>query len=184
MPRPKSTPTYCVDKGSGRAYVTIDGRKVPLGLANTTESRDAYDRIIGQWFSNGRRLPPCLVTSGAPQAVGPSVTVVIDAFWTHAQTYYAKPATDEAGNSILNPDGTPKRVATEQLDAYRQVLRLLKRMYASTPAAVFATAEALQNYAGTSPVTRQSGRSRVVVLRRACNKTLRATVHLWADLSR
>lgn len=49
---------------------------------------------------------------------------------------------------------------------------------------VFASAEALQNYAGTSPVTRQSGRSRVVAVRRACNKTLRATIHLWADLSR
>jgi transposase len=49
---------------------------------------------------------------------------------------------------------------------------------------VFRTAEALQNYAGTSPVTRQSGRSRLVAMRRACNKTLRATVHLWADLSR
>ena len=49
---------------------------------------------------------------------------------------------------------------------------------------VFASAEALQNYAGTSPVTRQSGRSRIVAVRRACNKTLRATIHLWADLSR
>ena len=49
---------------------------------------------------------------------------------------------------------------------------------------VFASAEALQNYVGTSPVTRQSGRSRVVAVRRACNKTLRATIHLWADLSR
>jgi transposase len=60
--------------------------------------------------------------------------------------------------------------------------RLLAELGANR--AAFATAEALQNYAGTSPVTRQSGRSRVVVLRRACNKTLRATVHLWADLSR
>ena len=50
--------------------------------------------------------------------------------------------------------------------------------------AVFATAEALQSYAGTAPVTRQSGRSRFVFVRRACNKTLRATVHLWANLSR
>jgi transposase len=49
---------------------------------------------------------------------------------------------------------------------------------------VFQSAEALQNYAGTSPVTKQSGRSRIVAVRRACNKTLRATIHLWADLSR
>ena len=60
--------------------------------------------------------------------------------------------------------------------------RLLSELGADR--AVFATAEALQGYAGTAPVTRQSGRSRVVTVRRACNKTLRATVHLWADLSR
>lgn len=48
----------------------------------------------------------------------------------------------------------------------------------------FATVEGLQCYAGTAPVTRQSGRSRSVRARLACNKTLRATVHLWADLSR
>jgi transposase len=49
---------------------------------------------------------------------------------------------------------------------------------------VFPTAEAVQRYAGTAPVTKQSGKSRLVVIRRACNRTLRATVHLWADLSR
>lgn len=49
---------------------------------------------------------------------------------------------------------------------------------------VFQEAQAIQCYAGTAPVTRQSGKSRSVVIRRACNKTLRATVHLWADLSR
>jgi transposase len=49
---------------------------------------------------------------------------------------------------------------------------------------VFASAEALQCYAGTAPVTKQSGKTRFVHLRRACNKVLRATVHLWADESR
>lgn len=49
---------------------------------------------------------------------------------------------------------------------------------------VFESAEAVQCYAGTAPVTRQSGRTRAVGVRRACNKALRATVRLWADLSR
>ena len=49
---------------------------------------------------------------------------------------------------------------------------------------VFQSAEAIQCYAGTAPVTKQSGRSRIVTVRHACNKTLRATIHLWADLSR
>lgn len=48
----------------------------------------------------------------------------------------------------------------------------------------FATAQGLQCYAGTAPVTRQSGHRHAVFVRRACNKILRATVHLWADLSR
>src|SRR5665213_1790213 len=50
--------------------------------------------------------------------------------------------------------------------------------------AVFDDPESLQCYAGAAPVTRQSGRSRHVVIRRACNLHLRATLHLWADLSR
>jgi transposase len=50
--------------------------------------------------------------------------------------------------------------------------------------AVFESAEALQCYAGTAPVTKQSGRSCFAKLRHMCNKTLRATLHLWADESR
>ena len=34
------------------------------------------------------------------------------------------------------------------------------------------------------PNSQQSGRSRRVIIRRACNTILRATVHLWADRSR
>jgi transposase len=48
----------------------------------------------------------------------------------------------------------------------------------------FGCHEALQAYAGTAPVTRQSGKRSVAHMRRACNTILRATVHLWADLSR
>ncbi len=48
----------------------------------------------------------------------------------------------------------------------------------------FDSPDALRCYAGTAPLTRQSGKKRLVCLRRACNKHLRATVHLWADLSR
>jgi len=49
---------------------------------------------------------------------------------------------------------------------------------------IFQDPQSLQCFAGVAPVTRQSGRSRIVSFRRACNMFLRATVHLWADLSR
>jgi transposase len=94
-----------------------------------------------------------------------------------------------------------------QLDAYRARINELfgqhpdRDLFGSLPGAgekiaprllaevgadreVFDDPEALQCYAGAAPVTRQSGRTRFVVIRRACNLHLRATLHLWADLSR
>jgi transposase len=44
--------------------------------------------------------------------------------------------------------------------------------------------EALQCYAGTAPISFQSGQSHRVKFRRACNKHLRTAVHQWADRSR
>ena len=44
--------------------------------------------------------------------------------------------------------------------------------------------QALQCMAGVSPVSYQSGQIDKCRLRRACNKVLRATVHLWANASR
>lgn len=43
----------------------------------------------------------------------------------------------------------------------------------------------LQCVAGTAPVTRQTGEGKgYQLIRRACNETLRTTMHLWADQSR
>jgi len=43
---------------------------------------------------------------------------------------------------------------------------------------------ALQCYAGTAPISFQSGQIHRVLFRHACNKHLRTAVHLWADRSR
>jgi transposase len=48
----------------------------------------------------------------------------------------------------------------------------------------FDSSEALQCHAGTAPVSFQSGQVKKVRFRRACQKVLRHTVHLWANLSR
>jgi transposase len=48
----------------------------------------------------------------------------------------------------------------------------------------FPNAQCLQCYGGTAPVTVQSGKMRYQQVRRACNMTLRYTIHLWADFSR
>jgi transposase len=48
----------------------------------------------------------------------------------------------------------------------------------------FDSAEGLQAYAGTAPVTFQSGQIERHLVRRACDPLLRAAVHHWANLSR
>jgi transposase len=60
--------------------------------------------------------------------------------------------------------------------------RLLSEL--GTHREVFGSPEDLACYAGAAPVTRQSGHQRITKMRRACNKVLRTTVHLWADESR
>ena len=50
--------------------------------------------------------------------------------------------------------------------------------------AEYPNADALMCQAGVSPVSYQSGQIQKCRLRRACNKILRATVHLWANASR
>ena len=59
MPRPKSLkPAFCCHKSSGRAFVKLDGKRIYLGRHGSQESKDAYDRAIGEWISRGRLAPP------------------------------------------------------------------------------------------------------------------------------
>jgi transposase len=99
------------------------------------------------------------------------------------------------------------RLLEQQLQAYRERIETLfqdhcdYRIFASLPGIGqrlgprllsefsddrdrFPAYEGLQCYAGTAPVSFQSGQIHRVRFRYACNKNLRAAVHLWADLSR
>lgn len=94
-----------------------------------------------------------------------------------------------------------------QLDAYREeIARLFARhpdgaLFASLPGlgpklgprllaeigsdrSLYPDAQSLQCVAGTAPISYQSGQIHKVFLRRHCNKLLRHSIHLWADLSR
>lgn len=99
------------------------------------------------------------------------------------------------------------RVLQQHIDAYRKKIEELfadhpdNDLFGSLPGAGdkiaprllaelgddrdrFDSHEALQCFAGTAPVTFQSGQIRRVYMRRACHKILRSTVHHWANLSR
>jgi integrase len=87
MARPKGsvgTPGYCRHKPNNRGYATIDGAAIYFpGNYGTAASRTAYDRLIGEYLANGRRLP-----SGGNDDV--RVAEIIAAYWTYCQGYYSQ----------------------------------------------------------------------------------------------
>jgi transposase len=131
----------------------------------------------------------------------------IELFSAAAKSASPNPAVTAAKSLLAITCAKQLRTLEAQLDEYRARINELfgkhpdHDLFGSLPGAgekiaprllaelgadrqVFEHHESLQCYAGAAPVTRQSGRSRLVVIRRACNMFLRATVHLWADRSR
>jgi hypothetical protein len=112
MPSVPRTPSLRRHKPSGLAVVTLDGKdhyvgSWPAGCRKAPpDARDAYDRLIAEWLSNGRRLP---TPQGAPDL---TVNDLILAFWRHAEQHYRR------------EDGTP----TNELNDYRLSLRPLREL--------------------------------------------------------
>ena len=131
MPRPKSPPSYCIHTRSNRAYTTIEGRQIQLGAASSPESQQAFDRILGEWYANGQQLPQEAPVANDAHRDGPSVAVLLERFWTHAQGYYSRPVLDDAGQPKADA-GIGLTEPTEQLNHYRQVIRLTRRAYGDT----------------------------------------------------
>lgn len=101
------------------AFVDLNGERRYLGEYNTPESQEAYNRLIAEWLETGRSkiIPP------ASTDVQPQLTVLelCAEFWSHVEKYYRR------------PDGS----ATSEQENYRQVMRPLKELYASTKVSEF-----------------------------------------------
>ena len=100
-------PKYRKHRASGQAIVTLSGQDFYLGPHGTKASRAEYDRVIAEWLANGRR-PPAADNSDL------HMLELVDAFWTHAQTYYS-------GHAHRG-----------ELGSYRLALQLVNRLYART----------------------------------------------------
>lgn len=53
MPK-KRIPSYRLHRPSGLAIVTLNGQDHYLGRWGSPQSRDEYDRLIGEWLAGGR----------------------------------------------------------------------------------------------------------------------------------
>lgn len=125
----------------------------------------------------------------------------------HAKALTGSDATIQAKSLLAISLVRMLRVLETQLELYRDKIQQLfdqhtdRDLFGSLPGAgpklaprlaaeignqrtCFPDAKALQCYAGTAPVSYQSGQIQKTHLRRMCNKHLRCTIHLMANLSR
>ncbi len=105
----RRTPTYRLHRPSGQAVVTLDGRDFYLGPHGTDASRAEFDRIVGEWLVNQRRLP-------ASATADLSVNELLVAYFRWAEGYYRQ---------------------SEELPNIRWAVRPLVALYGHTPAASF-----------------------------------------------
>lgn len=102
------------EKGrADRAFVVLDGRRIPCGRWGTPEARQRYDRAIAEWLAGGRRSPV-----RATEQI--TVAVMVDRFLHHAEQYYRK------------PDGTKEGAATTEVSNFEQIAKPLLHLYADT----------------------------------------------------
>lgn len=106
-------PKYQLHKASGQAVVTLDGRDFYLGEYNSPESKMEYNRLVGIWQVNGRRLPNDILSSAGADSL--TINELFLAYWQHAEAYYCK-------------NGKP----TTQQHAIRQAMGPLLQLYGKT----------------------------------------------------
>ncbi|MCA9179418.1 MAG: site-specific integrase [Planctomycetales bacterium] len=115
MPRlSTSVPKYRKHKASGQAVVTLSGKDFYLGPHGTKASKREYDRLVGEWQANGRRLRP------EGNAQGVSMAELLNEYRKFADGYYVK-------------NGEP----TATIYGIRAVLKLIRQNYRDAIAADF-----------------------------------------------
>jgi len=118
-PRAARLPKYALHKPSGLARVRIEGRDVYLGPHGSTESHEAYDRVIAEWLAGGR------VGGRFPGEIDPDRTTVREL----AERYERHRASGRVGAEVV-----------DKVD--RPALRRLTSLYGSTRARDFTPAAA------------------------------------------
>jgi integrase len=109
MNRRRKPPKYRLHKSSGQAVVTLSGKDFYLGRHRSEISRREYDRLVGEWLANGRRL--VLEEDSFEISVGD----LILRYWEFCQDYYVK-------------NGKP----TSEQGHVKQALRIVRHLYGHT----------------------------------------------------
>lgn len=117
MPRKFHVPTLRRHAATGQARVLIRRRHLYLGQYGSPEAEEKYRRIVAEYLASGGVTTP---STDVDQPKSLTINALVLAYWRHAERYYCK-------------NGKP----TSELSTLREPLRVLRRLYGSTPAADF-----------------------------------------------
>ena len=53
----RSVPAYCLHKGSGQAFVKLDGERLYLGVHGSPESQRRYAKALAAWQAQADESP-------------------------------------------------------------------------------------------------------------------------------
>lgn len=121
MPRLKhSPPSYSHHKGSGQAYVWLNGREHYLGRHGSAESHAAYERIVAEWRATSAVLVPHDAAKAEAVQSDLRINELLVAYLEFASGYYVK-------------NGRP----TGELANMKEAAKPLRALYESLPAAQF-----------------------------------------------
>ncbi|MGC1273797.1 MAG: site-specific integrase [Planctomycetaceae bacterium] len=117
MARKIRVPSLRLHAATGQARVLIAGRHCYLGKYGSPEAEEKYRRIVAEFLVSGGATTPA-----TEPALPDSLTIdsLVLTYWRHAEQYYRK-------------NGKP----TSELSTLKMPLRILRRLYGSTPAAEF-----------------------------------------------
>jgi integrase len=79
----KREPGYCLHKGTGQAFVKLDGKAYYLGEYGSEESRKRYESLKAEWLTNrhASKFKP-------PASSGPTIAELCLAYLDFAEAYY------------------------------------------------------------------------------------------------
>jgi len=112
------------------ARVVLSGREIYLGIYGSSESKEAYERIVAEWLSEGRKTPkPRRMSAAARRQEDQDggivrVTELAVRYYDQAVDYYVK-------------EGEP----TSELDGIRYILSVFRKYYGSVAVDEFGPAE-------------------------------------------
>ncbi len=170
-----------------QAPTPAQGRRLTLSAVRALLARHRIRRLTADTVHAALQEPPLPVAPGTGEAAQEHVGLLLPRLQlVHAQRTHCEQRLERWLTLLATPAAEAERPEHRDVTVLRSMPGL-GRLVAATMLAEASRPLAARDYqtvrahAGTAPVTRQSGKTRLVSMRRSCNGRLRAALFHWAS---